>query len=293
MQTDMPKSKVIPLLCVVYGLFAIAGIYVAVLGHYSKPAPLPLIDETVGKPQQLEQAKSILAQAEKQAPTNEILSEFYYLKGLERKYERLVTYVKPAYDGDSFEERLTDFNEDAKRILDSWDDAIITLSFLSVGGLILIVIMLRSPGYLVALLLGAFPLLVVFTCLLLDINYKELENCDNCWPPFIALGAIIFLLQFIFSFRFGRPEHRTVEGLPGLMIYRRGLFLLNFGAILLVSALLMAGGSLSSSGHSSYTRLGLALFGEGGIVALGLIAGTIMAILGLYYLTRKPSDKVL
>jgi len=291
-QKDGPKSKAIPLVCVVYGLLAIAGIYVAVLGHFSKPAPLPLIDKT-GVMQDIQQAKRILAQAKKQAPTNQILSQFYYLEGLEWKYERLVTYVKPAYDGDRYEKRLTDFNEDAKQILDTWDDAIITLSFLSVGSLILIIIMLRSPGYLVALLLGVFPLLVVFTCLLLDINYEKLENCDYCWPTFIALGAIIYFLQLIFSFRFGRPEHRTVEGLPGLMIYRRGLFFLNFGAFSLIFALLMAGGSLSSRGHSSYTRLGLVLFGEGGIAALGFILGTIMTIAGLYYLTRKPSDKVL
>jgi hypothetical protein len=290
LKMDMPKSKLIPLLCVIYGLFAIAGFYVAALGHFSRPDPLPLIDETVGKPEQLEQAKRILAQAKKQEPTHVILSMFYRWDWLKYEYESLSTYQKPAYDGDSFEERLNSYNRDVKRISATYAEAVTALSLLSAGGLILTIIMLWVPGYLVSLLLGSFPVWVVFTCILFDINYDIL---DYCWIPFIVLGGIIFLLQLIYSFRFGLPEHHTAEGIQGLMIYRRGLLMFNLGAFLLIGALLMAGGHLSGTGHASRVRLGLALLGEGGIVIIGLIAGIIMAIPGLYYLTRKPSDKVI
>jgi hypothetical protein len=208
---------------------------------------------------------------------------------LEYDYKSLNKYQQPVYEGDSFEKRLESYNDSVKHILDIYQDAVTALTFLSAGSLILIIIMLWSPGYLVSLLLASFPVLVVFICALFGINHDPLEYC---WIPFIAFGGIIFFLQLIFSFRFGRPEHHTVEGIQGLMIYRRGLLMLNLGVFLLVSALLMASGSLSSAGHSSRTRLGLVLFGEGGVVIMGLIAGIILVIPGLYYLSRKPSDKV-
>jgi len=286
LKMDIPKSKVIPLLCIIYGLIAIAGVYVAVLGHNSKPEPLPLIDETANKLEQLEQAKRIMEQAQKQEPEHVILNMFYRGGWLKYEYKSLNTYQQPMYDGDSFEKRLRSYNDSAKHVLDIYQDAVTALAFLSAGSLLLIIIMLRTPGYLVSVLLAGFPVLVVFTCALFGINYDPLEYC---WIPFIALGGIIFFLQLIFSFRFGRPEHRTVEGLPGLMIYRRGLLMLNLGIFLLVSALLMASGSISGSGHSSRTRLGLVLFGEEGVVLMGFIAGIILVIPGLYYMLKKPS----
>ena len=100
-------------------------------------------------------------------------------------------------------------------------------------------------------------------------------------------------LQLVFSFRFGRPEHRTVDGLPGLMIYRRGLALVNLGAFLLVSALLMAGGAMSGAGSSGRTRLGLVLLGEDGFVTLGLAVGALFLGLGIYYMRRRATDDVL
>lgn len=285
---DIPKSKLIFLLSIVYGLFAIVGVYVAVLGYYSKPEHLHLIDETGNKPEQLELAKRIMEQAQKEQPNQVILNMFYKGWLLEYDYKDLKKYQQPLYEGDSFEKRLKNFNDSSKRIPHIYQDAVTALAFLSTGGLVLVIIMLRTPGYFVSVVLAGFPVLVVFTCAVLGINYDPLEYC---WIPFIALGGIIFFLQFIFSFRFGRPEHRTIDGMPGLIIYRRGLLLLNLGIFILVGSLLMATGSISGSGHSMRTGLVLALFGEEGVVIIGFIVGIIMVILGLCYLLKKPLDE--
>jgi len=284
---DIPKSKLIPLLCIVYGLFAIAGIYIATLGYYSKPEPLPLIDENVNKPEQLEQAKRIMERAQKQQPDHAILNMFYKGWFLESDYKSLNTYKKPRYDGDSFEKRIKNYNNSVKHISPTYQDAVTALFFLSSGSLVFIIIMLRIPSYLVSALLAIFPVFIVFTCSLLDINYDTLEYC---WIPFISLGGLIFFLQIIFSFRFGRPEHRTIEGIHGLMLYRRGLFMFNFGIFMLVSSFLMASGSLTGSSHSTRTRLGLALFGQDGVVLIGFITGIILVIPGLYYMLKRSSD---
>ena len=76
------------------------------------------------------------------------------------------------------------------------------------------------------------------------------------------------------------------------MNYRRGLLMLNLGIFLLVGALLMATGSLSGTGRSARTLLGLALFGEGGIALFGFLGGIVLVIAGVYYIRRKPSDDV-
>lgn len=285
---DIPKSKLIPLLCVVYALFAIAGIYVAVLGHYSTPEPLPLIDESILRAEQLEQAKRIMEQAHEQQPDHTILNMFYKGWLLEYDYKDLKKYKQPMYDGDSFEKRLKSYNDTIKHIPQIYQDAVTALFFLSAGSLVLIIIMFRTPGYFISVLLASFPVFVVFICVLFGINYDPLEYC---WIPFIALGGIIFFSQLTFSFRFGRPEHRTLEGIEDLMIYRRGLLMLNFGIFLLVGALLMASGSVSGSGHSMRTRLGLALFGEEGVVLIGFIVGILMVIPGLRYMLKKPSGR--
>jgi len=65
----------------------------------------------------------------------------------------------------------------------------------------------------------------------------------------------------------------------------------NFGIFMLVAAVLMATGSISGSGHSARVRLGLALFGEEGVVIIGFIVGIILFIPGLFYLLKKPSGK--
>jgi hypothetical protein len=282
-----PKSRLIPSLCILYGLVAAGGLYLAVVGQKTAPAPLPLIDTSGTRAEQLDQARHMMEQAQQQQPDQMILTMFYKGWLFEFDYRSLSTYTQPRYDGDSFERRVSSYNETAGLIDEMYRDAVNTLAFLSSGSLILIVLMLWIPGYWISALLATYPVLVVFFCTLLDINWDPLEYS---WVPFGVLGGAIFVLQLIFSFRFGRPEHRTVGGLSGLMIYRRGLFMLNFGVLLLVSALMMASGSLSGTGRSMWTRVGLAVFGEGGIVLIGIVAGIGLVIPGVYYMRRQPAD---
>jgi len=285
---DIPSSRLTPLLCIVYALFAMAGIYIAALGYHSKPEPLPLIDETGDKLKQLEQARCIMEQAQKHQTGHVILDMFYKGWLLEYDYKSLVKYKQPMYDGDSFEKRLKSYNVTARHISHIYQDAVTALTFLSTGSLVLILFMLFRPCYFSSVLLAGFPVLVVFVCVVFDINYDSLEYC---WIPFIVFGGVIFFSQLIFSFRFGRPDHRTVEGLPHLILYRRGLLILDLGLFLLLGAMLMEGGVNFGPGYSRKVRLGLALFGEEGIVVIGFIVGIILVISGLYYLRKKTSDK--
>jgi hypothetical protein len=284
-----PKSRMIPLLGTVYCLVAIVGLYVAVLGQMTKPAPLPLIDETGKQSVRLEQARRIMEQAQRQQPGNAILTMFYKGWLLESDYEDLAEYTKPKYEGDSLERRLNSYNRTVTAIDYIYQDAVYALALLSSGSLILIMLMLWSPGYLVSVLLAAYPVVVVLACAWLHINSDPLEWC---WGPFIALGGLIFVFQLVFAFRFGRPEHRTVEGLPWLMIYRRGLVMTNLGIFFLVGALLMATGSLSGAGRSARTSLGLMLFGEGGVALIGFLLALVLIGPGVRAMCRKPSGKV-
>ena len=275
-----PKSALIRLFIVLYGIIAISGIYIAYLGHSFMPEPLPLIDITVSKTAQYEQAKLILEQARKQQPDQTFFSEFYRgLWWLENDYEDLIDFREPKFEGDSYQKRLNSFNRSAATVSNIYKDAVFALSFLSSGSLILIIIMLLNPCHLNSVLLACYPVVTVFACVVLNINYDPLEYY---WVPFIAMGGVIFLLQLISSFKFGNcPEHQTDAGQSGLTIYRRGLFFLNFGVLILLGALLMATGSLSGSSHSMRTSLGLLTFGEEGVTFIGFIMGVVMIILGL------------
>jgi hypothetical protein len=282
----VPKSALISLFIVLYVLIAVAGIYIAFLGHSYMPLPLPLIDKTVPKTKQYEQAKLILEQARKQQPDQTFFKEFYRgLWWLENDFEDLIDFRKPKFEGDSYKKRLNSFNRGAVSILDIYKDAVFAISFLSSGSLILIVIMLLNPCYLNSVFLACYPVVTVFACVLLNINYDPLEYF---WIPFIVMGGVIFLLQLISSFKFGNcPEHQTDAGKSGLTRYRRGLFFINFGVLILLSALLMATGSLSSSSHSMRTSLGLLIFGEEGVAIIGIIVGVIMLIFGLVNMKKS------
>jgi hypothetical protein len=279
----------IPVLCIVYGLTAAAGLWIAIVGVIRTPAPLPAIDDPDERSAVLEQARLVAEAAERQQPEHVILTMFYKGWLMESELESLVDYTEPRYEGDSFERRVASFGDTARRIDEIYRDATIALALLSTGGLILSFVMLLAPGYLRSLLLAVYPLVAVLTFVVLGINYDPLEFC---WIPFIILGASIFVLQLVFSFRFGRPEHRTVDGLPGLMIYRRGLALVNLGAFMVVSALLMASGSIKGTSRSARAMLGQMVFGEDGIVLIGIVVGLGMLVPGVYYLLRKPTDDV-
>lgn len=282
-----PKSRLIPLLCILYGLVAAGGLYLAVVGQKTAPAPLPLIDTSGTRAEQLDQARRMMEQAQQQQPDQAIVAMFYKGWLLESDYGSLSTYTQSRYDGDSFERGVSSYNETAGLIDEMYRDAVNTLAFLSSGSLILIVLMLWIPGYWIAVLLATYPVLVVLICTLLDINWDSLEYS---WIPFGVLGGVIFLLQLIISLRYGRPEHRTSSGASGLMFYRRGLLSLNLGIFLLVSATMMANGSLTGTGRSMWTRVGLAIFGEGGIVLIAIVAGIGLVIPGVYYMRRQPTD---
>jgi hypothetical protein len=284
-----PKSRLIPSLCILYGLVAAGGLYLAVVGQKTAPAPLPLIDTSGIRAEQLDQARHMMEQAQQQQPDQMILTMFYKGWLLEFDYRPLSTYSEPRYDGDSFERRIASYNDTAGLIDEIYRDAVNALAFLSSGSLILTILMLWIPGYLLSVLLAAYPVIVVFFCTLLDINWDPLEYS---WIPFGVLGGVIFLLQLVFSFRYGRPEHRTVEGAPGLISYRRGLVMLNLGVFMLVGALGMASGALSGTSRSARTLVGMALFGEEGIALLGFLGGIVLVISGVYYIHRKPSNHV-
>jgi hypothetical protein len=275
-----PKSALIRLFIVLYGIIAAAGIYIAFLGHSSMPETLPLIDKTVSKPEQYKQAKLILAQARQQQPDQTIFNEFYRgLWWLESDYENLIDFREPKFEGDSYQKRLNSFNSSAATVSNIYKDAVFAISFLSSGSLVLIVIMLLNPCYLNSVLLACYPVFTVFGCVVLNINYDPLEYY---WVPFITMGGIIFFLQLISSFKFGNcPNHQNDEGMSRLTVYRRGLFLLNFGVLLLSGALLMATGSLSSSSHSMRTSLGVLIFREEGAAVIAFFVGAIMVIIGL------------
>jgi hypothetical protein len=284
-----PKSRLIPLTCIVYAAVALAGLYIAVLGQINRPAPLQRIDETGKQSARLEQARQTMEQSLQQQPKNAILSEFYKNWLLESEYEELAEFTKPLFEGDSFEQRLIAYNRTVAAVDDIYGDAVHALALLSSGSLMLVLLMLWSPSYLVSALLASYPVAFVFLCVLLGIN------CDpvfTYWAPFPVLGGIIFVLQLIFALRFGRPEHRTAVGLPGLIVYRRGLVLTNLGLFLLIGALLMAAGSLTGEVHSAYARFGLMLFGEGGIVLFGLVGAMVLIPLGVRDMNRKPASHV-
>jgi hypothetical protein len=277
----------IPALCLVYGLIAAAGLYVAVVGQKTAPAPLPLIDTTGTRTEQLAQAKRMMVQAQQQQPDHVILTMFYKGWLLEFDYRDLSKYSKPLFEGDSWEKRIKSYNRTAGDIDWIYADAVTTLAFLSSGSLILIILMLWIPSYLPAVLLAGFPIVVVLICAVLGINSDPLEWI---WIPFIVPGGFVFVFQLIFSFRYGPPRHRTPEGLPGLVLYRRGLFMVNFGIFLLAGAVVMATGSSVGSGRSMRTSLGLALFGEGGVVIIGFVLGVLLVLPGVYYMWRQPSE---
>jgi hypothetical protein len=150
-------------------------------------------------------------------------------------------------------------------------------------------LMLWSPGYFVSALLASYPVACVFLCALLGVNYDPLFEF---WAPFPVLGGIIFVLQLIFAFRYGRPEHRTVEGLPWLIAYRRGLLKTNLGLFFLIGAMLMAVGSISGPARSLRAQFGLMVFGEGGIVLIGLVGAIVLIPLGVREMNRKPPVQV-
>ena len=113
---DFPKSKPVRILSIVYGLVAVAGIYIATMGHIHELEPLPLINETGNKLETVEQAKYIMELAQKQQQDHLILNMFYKGWLLKSEYRSLTSYKKPMFDGDSFERRLISFNNTVKQI---------------------------------------------------------------------------------------------------------------------------------------------------------------------------------
>lgn len=284
-----PRSILIPLTCVVHVLVAAVGLYISALGWFGRPEPLQRIDETGKHSVRLEQARQTLEQALAQEPANRILSEFYSTLFLELEYEDLAEFTKPLFEGDSFERRLIAYNSTIVAVDPVYRDAVLGLGLLSVVSLVLVSLMLWKPSYFVSALLASCPIAVAFTCALLGINF---DPVFQFWAPFLILGSIVFVLQLIFAFRFGRPEHRTVEGLPLLMVYRRGLLMVNLGLFFLITAMLMATGSLGGEVRSLRASIGLWLFGEGGIVAIGLVLSLVLIILGVREMNRKPRGQV-
>ena len=285
LKTEGPKSRLIPVLSAMYCLVASVGLFIAVLGHLGMPAPLPTIDVDAARAESIEQAARILEQAQQQEPGNPILRTFYKGWLLEFDYPGLAEYTEPQFDDDSFELRVSNYNSTVAIIDEIYEDAVVTLTALSSGSLMLAMLMLWAPRYFVSLLLGTYPALVVFVCAFLGINSDPL---GVYWAPFIILGATIFLLQLIFAIRFGRPEHRTEDARPLLMRYRRGLVLTNFGMLLFVGALLMTTGALSGEVRSVRAMFGLMVFGEGGIALLGYVMGILFTALGVREMNRKP-----
>ena len=217
------------------------------------------------------------------------LSEFYKNWLLESDYEDLAEYTEPLYEGDSFERRLIAYNNTVSAVDSIYEDAVIALTLLSSGSLMLVLLMLWAPGYFVSALLASYPVVFVFLCALLGINY---DPVFEFWAPFPILGGIIFVLQLIFAIRYGRPEHQTVEGLPWLILYRRGLVMTNLGLFFLIGALLMAAGTIAGPARSLRAQLGLMLFGEGGIVLIGLVGAVVLIPLGVREMNRKPPNQV-
>lgn len=284
-----PRSRLIPLTCIVYAVVATAGLYIAVLGQINKPEPLQRIDETGKQSARLEQARQTMEQAQEQKLGNAILSELYRSWLLEREYEELAEYTKPLFEGDNFEQRLVAYNDTVAAVDSIYADAVLALALLSSGSLMLVLLMLWVQSYLVSVLLASYPVVFVFLCVLLGINYDPLFEF---WAPFPVFGGIIFVLTLIFAFRYGRPEHRTVEGLPWLITYRRGLLMTNLGLFFLIGAMLMAVGSISGPVRSLRASLGLMLFGEGGIILIGLAASLLLIPLGVREMNRKPPSQV-
>ena len=284
-----PRSRLISLACCVYALVAAAGLYISVLGQMTKPDSLQRIEETEKQPVQLEQAERTMVQAQQQSPGNAILREFYRGWLLESDYEDLAEFTTPSFEGDSFERRLEAYNRTVADVDEIYEDAVFALFLLSSGSMILVLFMLWSPGYLVSVLLASYPVVWVFSCAVLGVNH---DPVFAFWAPFPALGATIFVLQLIYAFRFGRPEHRTVEGLPGLMVYRQGLVKTNLGLFMFLCAMLMVSGTLSGPVRSLRALRGLALFGEGGIVLIGFVVGALLIVLGVRDMNSEPQVQV-
>jgi hypothetical protein len=254
------------------------------LGQIAKPEPLQGIDTSAERSAQVAQAKRTMRQAQGQQPGNVILSEFYRAWLLESEYEDLAEFTKPLYEGDSFERRLVSYNSTVTHVDEIYEDAVVALALLSSGSLVLVLIMLWVPSYLVSVLLASYPVVIVFLCALAGINF---DPVFQFWAPFPVLGAIIFVLQLIFALRYGRPEHRAVEGLPRLIMYRRGLVMTNLGLFFLVGALLMAAGTIAGPARSLRAQFGLMIFGEGGIVLIGLVGAMVLIPLGVREMYRK------
>ncbi len=280
-----PKTILIPLTCVVYALVAVTGLIIAVLGQINKPEPLPRIDETGKQSARLEQARQTMEQAQERKPGKAILSEFYRNWLLERDYDELAEFTEPLFEGDSFEKRLIAYNRTVAVVDQIYGDAVLALALLSSGSLMLVLLMLLVPSYIVSALLASYPVAFVLLCALLGINHDPVYDF---WAPFPLLGAVLFVLQLIFAFRFGRPEHRTVEGLPWLIVYRRGLALTNLGLFFLIAAMLLAAGSLTGEVRSVHASLGLVLFGEGGIAAISFVVSLLLIVPGVRDMNRKP-----
>jgi hypothetical protein len=263
------------LLCLVYFLVAVGGLALAILGRTTAPAPLPLIDGAGNRTEQLEQARRMMEQAQQHRPDQAILAMFYRGGIIGRAYRSLERYEQPLFEGDSFERRVASCNCSARAVDEIYQDAVAALALLSSGSFVLTMVMLWAPSYLVALLLGVHPVAVVIVCALTGINSDPLEIC---WAPF----------QLAFSFRFGRQRQRTNESPRTLMVYRRGLLMVNLGLLLLFVALLMTTRALPGSGNSLRTGLWMALLGEEGVAILSVVVGIILVLPGVYFMCRGP-----
>jgi hypothetical protein len=153
----------------------------------------------------------------------------------------------------------------------------------------LVMLMLWAPSYFVSALLASYPVAWVFLCVLLRINH---DPVFEFWAPFPALGAVIFVLQLRFAFKYGRPVHRTIEGLPGLIVYQRGLLKTNLGLFFLIGAVLFASGALAGGARSLRGSFGLMLFGEGGIATIGFVVSLLFIVPGIRDMNRKPPSQV-
>ncbi len=282
------RYKEVLVLSLAYGLVSLCGLYFAFFAYKITPPSLPDIDSTASRIEQLAQAERIAEQAIQQTPGYIVIHEFYKGWILEWDYESLRDYDQPRYDGDSFEARVAEFNNGVSRVRKFYLDSVYTLTFLSSGSLVLVLLMLWIPGYLWSVVLATYPLGIVVICVLLDINYDPL---GYCWIPFIVLGILIFVVQLAYSFRYGRPQHRTPEGAPGLVLYQRGLMLATLGVITIVGAVMVAIDSLSPLSRPE-RRLDLLLQSEDRIPLIVAVVGVALVIGGMYFTFKKPSASV-
>lgn len=154
-------SKAALLMTKVYLFITLISLLITISGLISVSDSLPVIDQNEKQSIQLEQARHIVNIAINQNPDNRFLNHFYKADWLlTSNYNDLISFQKPAYDGDSFSRRIADFNQTANLTYEIYNNCITALFVLSIGSLVFI----------------NFGMVMTLTPLIIDIGSSATSN---------------------------------------------------------------------------------------------------------------------